>query len=115
MIGSISDPIYLLAQNAMTDAILFSSRYSATNQLSLKVEISRNEFIAHTKDNTLLPYGLSDGLQPGVTWQWSLGADQEITRGVLLNVKYEGRSEPQSFSSDRHITHTGRAEIRASF
>ncbi len=114
-VGSISDPIYLLAQNALTDAISFSSRYSVTNQLSLKAEIGRNEFVAHTKDNAFLPYGLSDGFQPGLTWQWSLGADQEITRGVLLNVKYEGRSEPQSFSSDRHITHTGRAEIRASF
>ncbi len=113
--GTISDPIYLLAQSATTDAISFSTRYLLTNQLSLKAEINRNEFIAHIKDNTFLPFGISDGLLPGVTWQWSLGADQEITRGVLLNLKYEGRSEPQSFSSNRHINHTARAEIRASF
>jgi hypothetical protein len=81
--------------------------------MTLRLEASRNEFVARTGGDAFLPYGLSAGLLPGLTWQWSVGADQEIARGVLLNISYDGRSEPSG--TDRHLTHTGRAEIRASF
>lgn len=110
---SIADPLYLVTSNASIDAIKLSMRYGLSSTLSLNAETSRNEFAAHIGSDQILPFGLSAGLSPGVTWGWSLGANQEITRGVLLNIKYEGRSEPSI--SDRHITHIGRAEIRASF
>ena len=110
-----TDPIYLETTGATVDALTLSSRYNVTTQLRLRFEVGRNEFAAHTLPSVFLPYGLTDGLQPGVTWNWSLGGDQEISRGVLLNLKYEGRSEPGINGSDRHITHVGRAEVRAAF
>ncbi|MBS1904631.1 MAG: hypothetical protein JSS75_13060 [Bacteroidetes bacterium] len=111
--ASIRDAIYLADRPASIDILRASARYAISTALSFRAELSRNEFIAHTADATFLPYGVSDGLAQGITWQWSLGADQEISRGVIVNVSYDGRSEPSASGS--HLTHTARAEIRASF
>ncbi len=111
----LDDPLYFSSSRGSISSATLRCRYRLTTQLALTSEATRNELIAPVSIETILPYPLTDGLPPGITWGWSIGADQELTRGVVINLRYEGRSEPGIDVSERHITHVGRAEIKASF
>ncbi len=61
-------------------------------------------------ENTPAGYELLNALQPGKNITWSLVWQQKITRGLQLNLSYDGRS-----SEKGGAIHTGRVQVSALF
>jgi hypothetical protein len=83
--------------------------YALANSGQARAEFAREE-IQVDGSRTDLPYELTGGRLPGITWLWRGSLDYRVTDFLQATLQYDGRSE-----GGNPPVHTGRAEVRAFF
>ena len=61
-------------------------------------------------NNTPVQFTMTEGLQNGQNFLWTLNIDRSISKNIQLNIGYEGRK-----TGDAKVVHVARAQIRAVF
>lgn len=85
--------------------------YSFLTRGKIRFELERDEVVLRNFSGSYdLPFELSQGLMPGITYLWQFGFDYQINSFIQATANYNGRLE-----GGRSPVHTMQAEIRAFF
>ena len=88
----------------------FEYRFAKAASSALQAQFSLINIEFSGVENTPVGYELLNALRPGRNLTWSLVGQQKITKGLQLNLSYDGRS-----SEDQRAIHTGRIQVSALF
>ncbi len=83
--------------------------YSFESSGRLRLELERDEIILNSSSLNF-PYELTNGKLSGKSYFWRAMFDYNITRNIQANINYDGRVE-----GNKHVIHTGKAQITAFF
>lgn len=83
--------------------------YSLESKGKLHIEVTRNSANLNAEP-LFVPYDLTKGITPGLSYVWSVGFDYRVTNFIQATINYLGRAEGNS-----QVIHTGTAELRAYF
>lgn len=90
--------------------------YAVETRTRLRLELQREELTIDESETSTLPYVLTGGRSPGISWLWRAAVDYNMGSGVVVTTSYDGRNIRLSQqSSERETVHNARAEIRAAF
>jgi hypothetical protein len=96
--------------HAFSNELQCDLRYAAPNSSSLQANFRYIDIDFQGEVNTPLGYELLNALQPGRNFTWNVAWQQRITKGLQVNLRYDGRS-----SGGAPIIHTGRVQVSALF
>jgi hypothetical protein len=99
-------------ENARSHDITVEAKYSKSGKSNTSIRSSFSwvnlKFVG--QNNTPVQFAMTDGLQNGQNFLWSLSIDRSISKNIQLNIGYEGRK-----TGTASVVHVGRAQIRAVF
>jgi hypothetical protein len=99
-------------ENARSHDITVEAKYSKSGKANTSIRSSFSwvnlKFVG--QNNTPVQFAMTDGLQNGQNFLWSLSIDRSISKNIQLNIGYEGRK-----TGTATVVHVGRAQIRAVF
>ena len=95
---------------ANSNELQFDLRYASAARSSFQANFRYINIDFQGEVNTPLVYELRNELQPGRNFTWNVAWQQRITKGLIVNLRYDGRS-----SGDAPVIHTGRVQVSALF
>ena len=98
------------SEKAISNEFQFDYRFSKASSSVMNARVSFINIDFEGVANSPVGYELLNALNPGKNVTWSLVWQQKITRGLQLNLSYDGRA-----SENSNVIHTGRVQVSALF
>ncbi len=98
------------SEKAISNEFQFDYRFSKASSSVMNARVSFINIDFEGVANSPAGYELLNALNPGKNVTWSLVWQQKITRGLQLNLSYDGRA-----SENSNVIHTGRVQVSALF
>lgn len=99
-------------ETALSHDITVEAKYSKSGKANTSIRTSFSWVNLNFTgiNNTPVQFAMTEGLQNGQNFLWSLNLDRSLSKNIQLNVGYEGRK-----TGIAPVVHVGRAQIRAVF
>jgi hypothetical protein len=99
-------------ETAKSHDITVDAKYSKSGKsnTSIKTSFSWVNLKYSGLNNTAVQFAMTEGLQNGQNFLWTLSFDRTLSKNIQLNIGYEGRK-----TGIAPVVHVGRAQIRAVF
>ncbi|MCA6073619.1 hypothetical protein [Fulvivirga sedimenti] len=97
-------------EQAVSNEFQFDYRFSKASSSVMNARVSLISIDFEGIENSPVGYELLNALNPGRNVTWSLVWQQKITKGLQLNLSYDGRA-----SENNRVIHTGRVQVSALF
>lgn len=97
-------------EQANISSYFAESRYVISGQSNMRAKFTFSKINFDGLNNSTLSYIMLDGLNSGNNFIFTLGLDKKISKGLELNISYEGRK-----SENINTIHTGNVSARALF